>query len=124
VRQTDVLQAFQLGISGSAQSLKFGFQIIPGLTTTTFVSSTVTGIDSGDFGYIWNLALQPAYAATVAKMGQAGVALPRIPGFDFLFAEAVVTVQQGYVDVLTDVQHTTDKAMTLRLNSKLPALVA
>lgn len=124
VSQTDVLQAFQLGISGSAQSLKFAFQIIPGLTTTTFVSSTVAGIDTGDFGFIWNLALQPAYAATVAKMGQAGVALPRIPGFDFLFDQAVVTVQPGFVDVLTDVQHTTDPAMTLRLHSKLAGLVA
>lgn len=124
VAQTDVLQGFALGISGAAQTLQFGFQIIPGLTRTTFVSSTVPGIDGGDFGFIWNLALQPAYAATVAKMGQAGVALPRVPGFDFLFSEASITVQQGYVTVVTDVQHTTDAATTLRLASKLPAAAA
>jgi len=124
VAQTDVLQGFGLGISGAAQSLQFAFQIIPSLTQTTFVSSSVQGIDSGDFGFIWNLALQPAYAATVAKMGQAGVALPRIPGFDFLLAEASITVQQGYVNVVTDVQHTTDRAMTLRLASKLATAVA
>jgi len=57
-------------------------------------------------------------------MGQAGVALPRIPGFDFLLAEASITVQQGYVNVVTDVQHTTDRAMTLRLASKLATAVA
>lgn len=124
VAQTDVLQGFGLGISGAAQTLQFTFQIIPGLTRTTFVSSTVPGIDGGDFGFIWNLALQPAYAATVAKMGQAGVALPRIPGFDFLFAEAAITVQQGYVNVVTDVQHTSDAATTLRLASKLLAATA
>lgn len=122
VAQTDVLQGFGLGVSGAAQSLKFAFQIIPGQTRTTFVSSTVQGVDRGDFQFIWNLALQPAYAATVAKMGQAGVALPRIPGFDFVFSDASITVQQGYVDVLTDVQHTTDRAATLRLASKLVAV--
>jgi hypothetical protein len=119
IGQTDVLQNFVLGISGKAQSLKFDFQIIPSLTKAQFVSSVVTGVDSGDFGFIWNMALQPAYAKTVATIGQAGVALPRIPGFDFLFNQAVVTVQNGYINVVTDVLHTNDAAMIVYLASKL-----
>jgi LBP / BPI / CETP family, C-terminal domain len=118
VSQTDVLQDLVLGASGAAQSLKFSFQIVPDLTATTYVSSTVNGIDKSDFTFIWNWALQPAYAATMAMIGQAGVALPRIPGFDFLFDQASLTTQAGYINVITDVLHTTDAAMTMHLASK------
>ncbi|HMF79724.1 MAG TPA: hypothetical protein VK604_28945 [Bryobacteraceae bacterium] len=54
---------------------------------------------------IWNLALQPEYANEMAKMGQTGVPVPFIQGFQFLFEQAVVQVQANYVDVLANVQY-------------------
>jgi LBP / BPI / CETP family, C-terminal domain len=119
VSQTDVLQAFVLGVSGTTQTLQFGFQIVTPLTTTEFVSSTIAGIDSGDFGFIWNFALQPVYAIEVAKIGQAGVALPRIHGFDFLFNNATITLESGYANVLTDVKHVADNGVKYLMSKKL-----
>lgn len=118
VSQTDILQAFVLGVSGTTQTLQFFFQMVPGATTTQFISSTIPGIDGGDFGMIWNWVLQPVFATEVAQMGKAGVALPRITGFNFLFAHATVTVASGYVGVLADVQHVTDSSGVKYLMSK------
>jgi hypothetical protein len=87
------------------------------LTTATFISSTLSGVDGGDFGFIWNLILQSVFANELAAMGQLGIPLPRIKGFDFLFDHATVTLHQGYASVLTDVQHVTDDG-TLYLMSK------
>jgi len=119
VSQTDVLQAFVLGVSGTTQTLQFAFQIVTPLTTTQFISSTIPGIDGGDFGLIWNFALQPVYATEVAKIGQAGVPLPRIQGFDFLFKNATITLVPGYANVLTDVQHVTDSGVKYLMSKKL-----
>ena len=47
-----------------------------------------------------NMVLQPKYADVMLAMGQAGVPVPFIEGFEFLFDEATVTVQDGYVTVL------------------------
>jgi hypothetical protein len=114
VSQTDVLQDFVLGIFGKTQTLQFAFQIVLGLTTTKFISSSIAGIDSGDFGDIWNFALQPVFAGQVAKIGQAGVALPRLQGFNFIFSNASITLQPGYASVLADVQHVSDDGKFLR----------
>jgi hypothetical protein len=117
--ETDVLQAFVLGIAGTTQTLQFAFQLVPSLTTTTFVSSSIAGITSGDFGFIWNWVLQTVYADQVAAMGKAGVALPRIPGFNFLFNNATVTLAAGYASVLTDVQHVTDNGTQYLMSKRL-----
>jgi LBP / BPI / CETP family, C-terminal domain len=120
VVQTDILQNFRLGISGAAQTLMFAFQIVQGLTTTTFISSTISGINGGDFSFIWNFVLQSEYAKEVAAIGNHGVALPRIPNFDFLMSEAVITLNPGYASVVTDVQHTADAGKVMYLASKMP----
>ncbi|MBC7570099.1 MAG: hypothetical protein H7319_10250 [Spirosoma sp.] len=117
--ETDVLQAFKLGITGTTQTLQFAFQIVPALTKTTFVSSTLQGVNGGDFAFIWNWVLQSVYATVVAKMGQAGVALPRIPGFSFLFDQATITLETGYASVLTDVQHVTDPGVMYLMSKRL-----
>jgi hypothetical protein len=108
VNETDVLQQFGLGVSasGTAQTLKFVFQLMSSLTTATFVSSTISSITSGNFTDLWNFVLQPMYANQLTAMGQAGVPLPRINGFDFLFNNATITLQPGYASVLTNVQYT------------------
>ncbi len=120
VSQTDVLQNFQLGIAGTTQTLQFAFQIVDGLTSTTFVSSSITGtgIDSGDFSFIWNWVLQNVFASEVALIGQAGVALPRMQGFNFLFSNAIVTLQPGYASVLADVQHISDNGVLYLMSKK------
>lgn len=122
VSQTDVLQDFVLGVSGTTQTLQFAFQIVTDLTTTKFVSSTIPGIDSGDFGTIWNWVLQPVFGTEVEKIGQAGVALPRIKGFDFLFEKATVTLEQGYAAVLADVQYVSDDGVLYLLSKRLVEL--
>ena len=119
VSQTDVLQSFALGISGTTQTLKFTFQIVNPLTTTTFVSSSIPDINSGDFRTIWNWVLQPVYANEVAKIGEAGIALPRIQGFKFLFDHATITLAAGYANVLTDVQHVSDDGTKFLMSKKL-----
>jgi hypothetical protein len=117
VNETDVLQAFVLGVSGTTQTLQFQFQLMSDLTKATFISSTIPGIDGGDFGDIWNSVLQNVFANELAALGRNGIPLPRIKGFDFLFDKATITLEQGYASVLTDVQHVTDDG-TLYLMSK------
>ena len=65
------------------------------------------------------MVLQPEYARVLAAIGQAGVVLPRIPNFDFVFSEAVITLNSGYVNVVTDVQHTADAGRVMYLASKM-----
>jgi hypothetical protein len=120
VLQTDVLQNFALGNSAAAQTLMFAFQIVPGLTTTSFISSPISGINPYDFSYIWNMVLQPEFAKEVVAIGNHGVALPRIPNFDFLMSEAVITLNPGYASVVTDVQHTADAGKVMYFASKMP----
>lgn len=124
VTETDVLQGFALGIAGTTQTLQFQFQIVQPLTTATFVSSTIPGINSGDWGFIYNWVLQPVFATEVAKMGQNGVALPRINGFDFLFKNATITLQPGYAAVLADVQYTSDSGVAYMASKRVIAAAA
>jgi len=91
--------------SKQAQTVQFAFQLIPSQTGATLVSSNVTGISSSNFPMMWNIVLQPEYATELAKMGQTGVPVPFIQGFEFLFEEATVAVQTGYVDVLANTQY-------------------
>ncbi|MCU1266501.1 MAG: hypothetical protein JWM21_2819 [Acidobacteria bacterium] len=119
VSQTDILQAFVLGISGTTQTLQFAFQIVDALTTTQFISSPIPGINSGDFSYIWNFALQMPYSTEVAEIGKKGVCLPRIQGFDFLFSQATITLEPGYANVLSDVQYVTDNGVKYLMSKQL-----
>ena len=119
VSQTDTLQELILGVSGTTQTLQFDFKIIVSLTTTKFISSTIPGITSGNFTTIWNSALQPVFATEMEKIGQAGVPLPRIKGFDFLFEKATITLETGYANVLTDVQHVNDNGIYYLMSKDL-----
>lgn len=118
VTQTDTLQNLALGHSGAAQTVMFAFQNIPELTQTQFISSSLHGVDGGDFGYIWETALQLEYTNVMAAIGQTGVALPRIANFNLLFDQAVITINNGYIEVVTDVLHTSDAGAALYHASK------
>jgi len=110
VAQTFAMQGLRLGLSstGKTQSVIFTFiqpeDIFP---QPTFVSSTLKGVNSADFGDVWN-ALRPNWQNTFSAIGTAGLPLPRIPGFDFLFDAAVITLKpavggvDGYISITTN----------------------
>lgn len=116
VMETDVLRDLKLGISGNTQTLQFTFHLIPTLTSAKLISSTVSGIDATSFPFMWNFVLQAVFSTELEKMGKTGVALPRMPGFDFLFDKATIAILPGYVDVLTDVQHVSDSGIKYLLS--------
>jgi len=102
VARTDVLQDLSLGASGGAQTLQYAFQRV--LSRATFVSSTVPGFNGAGFGdLIWPIAGEGRYDDTLQKLGQTGVPLPIMKGFQFVFDEAVLSIQQGYVSILAKV---------------------
>ena len=72
VAQTFVMQDLQLGVSstGKTQSAIFSFAQ-PGdvLPNATFVSSTIPGVEGGDFGDVWD-ALRPNWQDLFAQIGQ------------------------------------------------------
>ncbi len=77
------------------------------LPVTTFVQSTIPGTTSSSFENLWP-ALETQWQNTMTTAGEAGVALPRFPGFDFDMNASVVTIvvppdADGYVSVLADV---------------------
>ncbi|HEY2578993.1 MAG TPA: hypothetical protein VGI74_22020 [Streptosporangiaceae bacterium] len=102
VNRTDILRDLGLGETGGAQTLKYTFR--PVKSKATFVSTTVPNFDSRSFGdIIWPVAGEPRYTDTLQKMGETGVPIPIMAGFHFLFKEAILSIQQGYVSILAQV---------------------
>ncbi|MDQ5824924.1 MAG: hypothetical protein M3441_12070 [Chloroflexota bacterium] len=103
VARTDVLQNLGLGISGTAQTLQYAFTHVK--YKATFVSTTVPGFNKTDFGtLIWPVVGESAYSTALQEMGKTGVPLPIMSGFQFLFNDAQLSIQQGYVSILAKVQ--------------------
>jgi len=105
--RTDVLENLSLGASGNAQTLKYDFKKVD--ATATFVSTTIPRFDSHEFGTtIWPIVGEPRYDEELTKIGHGtGVPLPIMQGFHFLFEQAQLSIQDGYVSVLAQVQFTT-----------------
>jgi hypothetical protein len=104
--ETDLQQNFHLFIGpNNTQTVQFDFQLIRSGTKAILVSSNIQGIDTTDFSDIWDFTLQPVYVEEMQKMGHTGVPLPFMVGFQFLFDQATVALQPGYVDVLADVKY-------------------
>jgi hypothetical protein len=104
--RTDILQNLGLGTSGQAQTLTFDFVHVS--YAATFVSSTVPNFPGGtDFsGLIWPVAGEPHYDEALAAVGHTGSPLPIMSGFHFLFDDAKLSIQEGYVSVLARVSYT------------------
>jgi len=103
VQRTDILSGLSLGVAGTAQTMQF----VPATAgfTATFVATTIPGFDTHDFAdMIWPTVGEPEYELTMAALGKAGVPVPIMTGFEFVFEEAVVSVQEGYVSVLANVR--------------------
>lgn len=103
--ETDFQQNFRLGSAGYNQTVQFDFQLIDSATSAKLVSSNVPGINATTFPSIWNYVLQPVYALETEKMAHAGVPLPFLAGFSFLFDQATVTVEPGYAEVLANLDY-------------------
>jgi hypothetical protein len=102
VKRTDILDNLGLGISAQAQTMKYGFRKVK--SAATFISSTVPKFDSKFFGeIIWPIAGEPRYSDTLQRMGQTGVPIPIMSGFQFLFQEAQLSIQKGFVSILAQV---------------------
>jgi hypothetical protein len=104
IQETDAQQNFRLGSAGNNQTVQFDFQPLDNLTQAQLVSSTIPGINDADFPSIWNV-LQQVYATETQKMAHTGVPLPFMAGLQYIFDQATVVVQSGYVDVLANVEY-------------------
>ena len=105
LQETDFQQNFHLGAVGHTQTVQSELRIIDDATTATLVSSKIPGISDKDFDSIWKFALHPVYRIETEKMAHAGVPLPFLQGFQFLFDRATVRLQPGYADVLANMRY-------------------
>ncbi len=103
VDRVDVLRNLGLGVSGGAQTLKFTFGHAKAVAK--FVSATIPDVDGPSFGFLWKNAGELPYDTELGKIGgDTGVPLPIMQGFHFLFDHAQLSVQEGYVSVLAQVE--------------------
>lgn len=102
VSRIDFLTNLRLGLApaSTAQTLKFDYQ--KNISTTTFLSSTVPDFadEVGDqFGSILWTVVESQYDDCLRRMGAEGVPLPMMQMFHFVFEEAEVSIQQGFVSI-------------------------
>ncbi|MDI2124980.1 hypothetical protein [Yinghuangia seranimata] len=107
--RTDILQNLGLGktqAAGSdAQTLMFDF--LHAVYDATFVSSTVPDFDGSDFGdKLWPTIGEIAYDKELAAIGHTGTPLPIMSGFHFLFDQAQLSIQEGFVSILANAAFT------------------
>lgn len=108
VQRVDIQTNLALSIatgSTSVQTMQFSYlnhSAIP-----AFISSTVPGFPSSDTfaQVIWPTTGEPAYDNALAAMGKTGVPIPIMNGFQFVFENAQLSVQQGFVSIQAQVQY-------------------
>ena len=111
VQRADVLTDLQLGLSrNNTQSLQFAFANAD--NEATFISSSIAGFDGTMFGkVVWPVTAEPLYAQALQGLGKTGVPLPIMQGFQFVFDQAQLSVQEGYVSILASVEFQSAKAV-------------
>ena len=98
----DVLQKLGFGKSNQAQTLTYAFTKVD--YKATYKSSTIPNFPASDFGdMIWPVVGEPAYDKVLQKMGAAGVPIPIMRGFHFLFDQAELSIQEDYLSILAQV---------------------
>ena len=106
VKRVDILNNLNLGVGGAnnqAQTMQFGFTNAS--WTETFISSTIPGLEGGVFDGLWANAGEPQYASLMQDLGKNGVPLPIMQGFSFDFTNAELSIQNGYVSILANVNY-------------------
>ena len=102
VARTDILTNLQLGTANKAQTMQFVFNEVE--STATFVSSTIPNFPGSNMTGIWASAGDPQYTLVLNSMGKTGVPLPIMTGFQFLFNQATLSIQQDYISIIAKVQ--------------------
>lgn len=109
VQRTDILPeaSLVLGVSGQAQTL--GFSFVEVSSSATFDSSNIPKFDGEDFAEAgWPNIGDTQYDTLQTDIGKAGVPLPIIQGFGFLFEGATLNIQQndtcGFISILANVE--------------------
>ena len=102
VSRIDFLTNLRLGLApaSTAQILKFDYQKYN--SKTTFLGSTVPDFADevgSQFGNILWTVVESQYDDCLRRMGAEGVPLPMMQMFHFVFDEAQVSVQQGFVSI-------------------------
>lgn len=108
VQRVDIQTNLALGISVGSKSVQtMQFSYLNNSATPTFVSSTVPNFPNGDTfaQIIWPQTGEPAYDNVLEAMGKTGVPIPIMSGFQFVFANATLSVQQGFVSIQAQVQY-------------------
>lgn len=102
LKRHDVLQKLGFGKTNNAQTLTYAFTMAD--FKATYKSSTIPNFPGGDlFGTIWKFTGEPAYDKALQDMGAAGVPIPIMKGFHFLFDQAELSIQEGYLSILAEV---------------------
>jgi len=104
VKRTDVFTGLGLKIgSGNRQLLTFSVRHAD--YTATFGDSNIKDFKwSLDFGQtFWSKVGEDGYDTVMRDVGAAGSPLPIMQGFKFDFADAQLSVQQGFVSILAKV---------------------
>lgn len=104
VTRVDILGDLSLGINtNQAQTMKFSFS--NATWNCTFVSSSIPGFNGDVLDSIWGQAGESGYATIMDDLGNTGVPVPIMQGFQFDFANAALSLQEGYVSILANVQY-------------------
>ncbi|HXR38000.1 MAG TPA: hypothetical protein VN776_02865 [Terracidiphilus sp.] len=101
IQETDVLINFQLGTSGTAQTIQSLYQV-QGIPTATLVSSIIPDVNTQTLGYLWQFSLSAVYATIMQSVASTGVPLPFIEGYTF--QSSSITLQPGYADLVANIQ--------------------
>lgn len=108
VQRTDIQTRLSLGVTqvagSKAQTMQFAY--LNNSYAATFVSSTVPKFPDGEqfADIIWPQVGEPAYDNVLAAMGKAGVPIPIMSGFNFVFGGAQLSVQEGYVSIQAQIE--------------------
>ncbi|MDD0973775.1 hypothetical protein [Pseudomonas fontis] len=102
VSRIDLLTNLRLGVASAstAQTLKFDYQ--KNSSTTTLLGTTVPDLDEElgqPFGKILWTVVESQYDDCLRRMGGEGVPLPMMQMFHFVFEEAELSIQQGFVSI-------------------------
>lgn len=105
VTRVDILGNLSLNLNtNKAQTMQFSF--LNASWNAVFVSSSIAGLDASSLDMIWGQAGESEYSTLLVALGSLGVPVPIMQGFQFDFTHAQLSVQQGYVSILADVEYT------------------
>lgn len=114
MQRTDLQTNLVMGVAqvngSNAQTLQFSY--VNNTYAVTFISSTVPNfVNDGAFASGMGNVVEFQYDIVLQDMGNAGVPIPIMEGFSFVFADAQLSVQQGYVSITAQVEQ--DAARTV-----------